>query len=247
MKNLTERVLSGCKQLDEMLHGGFLKGSATLLEGAAGTGKTTLGIQFLIDGMKQGESTLVVTFEEFPEQYYDCAMELGWDLRKYEEEGLLDIIFTTPSAFMEMVDDNDPKLSSIIEEKNITRAVVDSVTHLEKLAEDAGDLRHLETDLVNFFKREEITTILLKENPNILGGWKITRNKISFIVDSYILLRYLELDSEIKRALMVLKMRGSDHQKEIREYNIEQNGMVIGKPFDGISGIFLGTGMPTKE
>ncbi|MFC1584778.1 RAD55 family ATPase [Fibrobacterota bacterium] len=240
------RVTTGCKELDIMLNGGLLTGSANLLEGAAGTGKSTLGVQFLMDGMKQGENGLVITFEEFPEQYYDYAMELGWDLRDMESKGLLDIIFTTPDEFMNLIYEEDNRLTQIIEEKSVKRALVDSVTNLEKLARDLGELREIETDLVNYFKREEITTILLKENSSILGGWNISKNKIPFIVDSYIILRYLELESQIKRGLMVLKMRGSNHTKEIRQYEIGKNGVSIGNTFQGISGLFLGTGRPVQ-
>ena len=75
----------------------------------------------------------------------------------------------------------------------------------------------------------------------------ISKNKIPFIVDSYLIMRYLELESEIKRGIMVLKMRGSDHTKEIRQYEIGRNGISIGTTFKGISGLFLGTGIPTSQ
>jgi len=242
-----KRVTTGCNELNKMLNGGLLPGSANLLEGAAGTGKTTLGVQFLMDGMAKGEQALIVTFEEFPEQYYDYAMELGWDLKKFESKEMLEIIFTTPEEFMNQIYEDESRLTKIIEERSIKRALVDSVTNFEKLAKNLGEMREMETDLVNYFKREEITTILLKENPSILGGWNISNNKIPFIVDSYIIMRYLELESEIKRGIMILKMRGSDHTKEIRQYDIRKHGISIGKTFQGISGLFLGTGVPTHK
>ncbi len=241
------RIKTGSSEFDKMLNGGFLPGSAVLVEGAAGTGKTTLGCQFLMEGMKKGEAGLIVTFEEFPEQYYDCALELGWDLRAMENEGLLEVIFTTPSEFADMVNEDESPLVQIIEDKGIKRALLDSVTNLEKLAGDIGDLRKLETDVVNFFKREELTTLLLKENRNILGGWDISANKIPFIVDCYVIMRYLEMKSEIKRGLMILKMRGSNHEKEIREYVIKENGLDIGSQFDGVSGIFTGLTVATGK
>jgi circadian clock protein KaiC len=242
-----KRIKTGCPDLDQMLNGGLLPGSAVLLEGAAGTGKTTLGIQFLMEGMRQDEPALVVTFEEFPEQYYECAMEMGWDLRKMEEEGLLEIIFTTPDEFIQMIDEEDKQLTEILEAKQVSRAIVDSITNLEKISEDIGELRTIESTVVNYFKRENVTSMLLKENSSILGGWSISKNKISFIVDCYIILRYLELESEIKRALMVLKMRGSNHDKTIREYEIGDKGLVLKNAFKDISGIFLGTAVPRKS
>jgi len=241
-----KKILTGCSGFDKMLNGGFLPGSANLIEGAAGTGKTTLGVQFLMQGFNNDEAGLIVTFEEYPEQYYSCALELGWDLKAMESKGLLEIIFTTPGEFIDMVQAEDSRLSETIEEKNIKRALIDSVSNFEKLAEDMGHLRTIETDLVNFFKREELTAILLKENRNILGGLDISNNKIPFIVDTYIIMRYLEMKSEIKRGIMILKMRGSNHDKAIREYQIENLGIVIKEPFSGVSGIFSGITTPIK-
>ena len=80
----------------------------------------------------------------------------------------------------------------------------------------------------------------------MLGKWDVSSNKMPFIVDTYILLRYLEMESEIKRCLMVLKMRGSDHDKDIKEYVIDQGGLKVGESFSGVSGIFLGTGIQTR-
>jgi circadian clock protein KaiC len=162
-----------------------------------------------------------------------------------EAKGLLEIIFTTPDEFMNLIYDENSKLTRMIEEKSIKRAMVDSVTNFEKLAKNIGEMREIETDLVNYFKKEEITTLLLKENKSILGGWNISDNRIPFIVDSYLIMRYLELESEIRRGIMVLKMRGSNHTKEIRQYSIGKNGLSIGGTFEGISGLFLGTGIPT--
>ncbi len=237
-----ERVPTGSKGLDTMLGGGFLKGSASLIEGSAGTGKTTLGVQFIMEGITRGENGLIATFEEFPQQYYDCALELGWDLKSAEEAGTLTIIFTTPEEFLEQLEESDGRITQLVEDKKIKRVLIDSVTHFEKLSLDIGQLRQIETALVNGLKRESATTVLLKENPNVLGGWSITANKIPFIVDTYLLLRYVEVKSEIKRCLMILKMRGSDHDKSIREYQIGENGVEIGEPFKDMAGLFLGTG-----
>ena len=199
-----------------------MEGSATLIEGSAGTGKTTLALQFIMQGVKEGQHGLIFTFEQFPEQYYDCAMELGWDLRKLQEEKKLHVIFTTPEDFLDELDDPEGKVAKILAEHGTKRLVLDSITHFEKLSKDIGQLRSIETDIVNGVKREGLTAIFLKENANVLGKWDVSTNKIPFIVDTYILLRYLEMESEIKRCLMVLKMRGSDHDKDIREYVIDE-------------------------
>jgi circadian clock protein KaiC len=240
----TKRVKTGCEGLDKMLRGGFLEGSTTLIEGSAGTGKTTLALQFIMQGVAEGEHGIVFTFEQYPEQYYDCAAELGWDLRALQKAGKIEVIFTSPESFLEELDESNGRISQLISDKATKRVAVDSITHFERLApEDIGQLRAIETEIVNALKREECTTILLKENANILGKWDVSMNKIPFIVDTYLLLRYLELQSEIKRCLMILKMRGSDHDKDIVEYQIQNGGLQLGQRFNGVSGIFLGTGI----
>ena len=246
MSVTTRRIKTGCDGLDEILRGGLLEGSATLVEGSAGTGKTTLALQFIMQGVEEGQHGIIFTFEQFPEQYFDCAAELGWDLRGLQKEGKLHVIFTTPEEFLEEIDDSEGKLAALIKTHGTKRLVLDSMTHFEKLSKDIGQLRGIETEIVNGVKREGITAMFLKENANVLGKWDVAMNKIPFIVDTYILLRYLEMESEIKRCLMVLKMRGSDHDKDIREYRIDVGGLQVGEKFQGISGIFLGTGVQTR-
>ena len=242
-----QRVKTGCAGLDAMLRGGLLPGSATLVEGSAGAGKTTLGLQFILQGVAEGEPGLLFAFEQFPEQYYDCASELGWDLRALQRAEKIQVIFTSPDSFVEELENLDGKISSLIKKHGARRVVVDSVTHFESLTMDAGRLRAMETDVVNALKREEITSLLLKENSHVLGKWDASTNKIPFIADTYILLRYLEMDSEIKRCLMILKMRGSDHDKDIVEYSIGQGGLKLGDNFKDIAGIFLGSGIPAPR
>jgi circadian clock protein KaiC len=100
------RIATGIEGLDRMTGGGFVERSANLVEGAPGTGKTTLGLQFLIKGIEErGEAGLYVTFEEFPAQLYNDAARMGWDLRKYEAEGQLRIRFTTPMELLHSLEE----------------------------------------------------------------------------------------------------------------------------------------------
>ena len=94
-----ERVKTGIKGLDEMLGGGLLRETANLVEGAPGTGKTTLGMQFIYNGiMQDNEPGLIITFEEFPQQYYHDAAAFGWDFKELEKKGMLKIIMTSPEV-----------------------------------------------------------------------------------------------------------------------------------------------------
>jgi len=241
---MLQRSPFGIDALDNMIDGGLVKGSSNIIEGAPGTGKTTLGVQYIINGIiKYKEPGLILTFEEFPAQYYHDALNFDWDLKKYEETGMLKIIFTTPDSAVEELEEIGGKLETTIDEMGIKRCLIDSLTHFEYEAENEHDLREREFDFITSLKREGLTSLLLRENNNLLGQ----TNSISqapFISDSYFIMRYVEIESSISKALLVLKMRGSRHDKDIRQFSIDHTGIVIQNKFEGREGIM--SGIPTK-
>jgi circadian clock protein KaiC len=235
------RVPSDIKVLDEMMHGGFIPGSANLIEGAPGTGKTTLAMQFIYNGIvNHDEPGLIITFEEFPRQYYHDALQFGWDLEKLEEKGKLKIVFSDPHTAIGELEKIDGQFVSLIEDMGIKRVAVDSMTHFEALTMDEVELREIERNFVNYLKREGVTSILLRENDSLLGQITHATSKIPFIVDTYLLLRYVEVDSAIQKALIILKMRGSDHHKDIRRFRIGSRGLEVESTFSGREGIMSG-------
>jgi circadian clock protein KaiC len=236
-----KRAAFGIKGLDDMIFGGLLPGTANLIEGAPGTGKTTMAMQFIYNGITQyDEPGLIITFEEFPQQYYHDAMQFGWDFKKLEAKGLLTIVFSDPETTLKELESVDGTFISIIEKMKIKRVAVDSVTHLESLSLDEFHLRDLERKFINALKRENVTSILLRENDSLMGQMGQVTSKIPFIVDSYFLLRYVEIDSTIQKAFLILKMRGSDHQKDIRSFKIGPKGIEVEAKFSGREGIMSG-------
>ncbi len=243
-----DRVPFGIKALDKMISGGLLRGSANLLEGAPGTGKTTLAMQFIYNGITMyNEPGLIITFEEFPQQYYHDALQFGWDFKKLEEEGKLKIIFSDPQTTISEFDKMDGVFVSMVEKMGIRRMAIDSMTHFESIVADPFELREIETRLINAIKREGVTSILLKENDSLLGQMTQMTSKIPFIVDSYTVLRYVEIDSAIEKALCILKMRGSDHQKDIRCFRITSKGIEVESKFSGREGIMSGITHSTPQ
>jgi circadian clock protein KaiC len=231
----------GIKGLDDMIFGGLLPGTANLIEGAPGTGKTTMAMQFIHSGITEfNEPGLIITFEEFPQQYYHDAMQFGWDFKKLEAKGLLKIVFSDPETALKELDNVDGTFISIIEKMKIKRVAVDSVTHLESLSLDEFHLRDIERKFINALKRENVTSVLLRENDSLMGQMGQVTSKIPFIVDSYFLLRYVEIDSTIQKAFLILKMRGSDHQKDIRCFKIGGRGIEVEAKFSGREGIMSG-------
>ena len=121
-----------------------------------------------------------------------------------------------------------------------TRAVVDSATHFKRLSNDPIKLRDIYNRTVNALKREGITTLLLDEDANISKPRDGRMPPLPFVVDSVFLMRYVEVDSAISRALTILKMRGSQHDKAIRPYKIQKGGLKLLPPFKDIEGLLTG-------
>ncbi len=243
---MLERVAFGIEALDKMIDGGVVRGSATVVEGAPGTGKTTLGMQFIVNGIEKfQEPGLILTFEEFPSQYYHDALNFGWDLKKYEDQGLLKIIFSDPTTVASEVEELGGALETLIDEMGIKRCLVDSLTHFEYAAEEPDELREMENGFISSLKREGITSLLLRENSNLLGDTS-SLSQAPFIADNYFILRYVEIDSAISKAILVLKMRGSQHAKDIRQFHIAKGGIEIMDKFLGRQGVMSGSPVKTE-
>jgi len=236
----TDRVTTGITGLDEMLSGGFLPGSAILLRGAPGTGKTSIALQFLVHGARHQEPGLMISFEEFPQSIHRDAEALGWNLQDLEEKQLLHLHFTSPQVLLESLQSPDSTLTRLLLDGGIRRVAMDSVTHFTRITNDPVELRHVYNTVINALKREQVTSLLIGEDSRIETP-RFEQGKLSYIVDTIVLLRYVEIDSAVQRALAVVKMRGSAHAKEIRRYDISgKNGIVVTGVFEGREGILSG-------
>jgi circadian clock protein KaiC len=234
-----ERTISGIPNLDEMLGGGFMPQSAILLRGAPGTGKTTFGLQFLLEGVRRGEPGLFISFEEFPQSLYRDAASLGWDLAAVEETSGLRMVFTSPIVLQQSLATPDSIILRMIHQYDIRRVVLDSVTHFTQMIADNHDLRRTYHQVISAFRREGVTALYLGEEMRS-DYTNQERGRLSFIVDTLVMLRYLEIDSAIQRAIVVLKMRSSTHDTFIHGYTIGQHGIVVGKRLEGKSGLLSG-------
>lgn len=236
-----DRIKTDIKGLDDMLNGGFLPQTANLVEGPPGTGKSTLGMQFIYNGIrKHNEPGLIVTFEEFPQQYYRDAEGFGWDFRALEREGKLRVIMTSPEVSRADLESVGGTIETLAREMGARRVLVDSVSHFDQLTDDPIELRSVVYSFINSLKREGLTSVLTRESPVLLGG-DDGDSAVAFVVDSYLLLRYVEIESAIRKALLVLKLRGSDHAKDIRQYEITAKGIEIMSKFEGQEGIMSGS------
>jgi len=233
------RVKTGIVELDEMLRGGFMPGDAVMLAGSAGTGKTTLALQFLVNGVKHGEPGIYVTFEELPDQIYRDAKNFGWDLHKMEEEDKFRVICTSPSLVLESGDGS--LLDDVLRDIQPRRLVIDSLSHLEMFVK-RDDMRMEAYRIVRYLKTHGVSSILLWESPQISGAsFSVTDVGLSFLVDCIVALKPVEIESSLRKALVILKMRGSDHDKRFREYEITSTGIKIESAFSNYEGIISGS------
>ena len=236
-KSSDARITSGNTQLDAMCGGGFFRDSVILLSGPTGTGKTLLTTEFLAAGAKHGERCLMFAYEESREQLFRNARGWGVDFQKLEEAGLFRVVCEYPEAAA--IEDHLIRIKKETAEFNPHRVAVDSLSALERVT-TSKSFREFVIGLTSFIKHRELPGLYTSTTSSILGGTSITETHISTITDSIILLRYVEKLGQMRRGIAVLKMRGSYHDKDIREFAIDSEGLHIMGPFRSVFGILSG-------
>jgi circadian clock protein KaiC len=208
------------------------------VSGATGTGKTLLSTHFIASGATQGERCLLFAFEESREQLFRNASGWGFDFAKMERAGRLKVVCNYPEVAS--LEDHLLEIKSVIDDFRPNRIAVDSLSAMERVS-TVKSFREFVIGLTSFIKQQEVAGLFTSNTPTLLGGTSITETHISTITDSIILLRYVEVFGEMRRGLTVLKMRGSGHDKDIREFTIDSHGIHIGSTFENVTGIIAGT------
>ena len=232
------RVTSGVPALDKMCEGGFFRDSVSLVSGATGTGKTLLVTEFIKGGFEAGERSLLFAFEESRAQLGRNAKGWGVDYGEMERQGRLRIVCQYPE--MTGPEEHLVQIKKMVEEFQPDRVAIDSLSALERVSSPKG-FREFILGLTSFIKEKDIAGLCTATTASLMGGSSITDSNLSTVTDAIILLRYLERRGEVHRALTVLKMRGSSHDKSIREFWITDQGMKIGERITDMSGILSGT------
>ncbi len=237
-RSSTMRVPSGNTELDEMCGGGFFRDSIVLITGATGCGKTLVTTEFISGGASRGERCLLFAFEESRDQLFRNATGWGVDFEELERQGLLRVVCTYPEH--DGLEDHLLMMKRTVEEFKPNRMAVDSLSALERVG-SLKSYREFVVGLTSFIKHREIAGLFTATTPTLLGGTSVTEAHISTITDSIILLRYVEMIGEMRRGITVLKMRGSRHDTNIREFTIDGTGMHIGRAFRNVTGILSGS------
>ncbi len=237
-KSSNIRISSGNADFDKMCGGGLFRDSIILVSGATGTGKTLMVSHFMKAGIEAGHRVILFAFEENREQLVRNATSWGVDFESAEQQGLLRIICRYPETMG--LEDHLIQIQREIDRFRPVAIAIDSLSALERVS-TIKSFREFVIALTSFIKHREIAGMFTNTSTMLMGGETITETHISTITDSIVLLRYVELQGNMHRAITVLKMRGSWHDKQIREYMVTDSGMEIAGTFRGIGGILTGS------
>lgn len=238
-----ERIGSGIPKLDAMLGDGVFRGSSVLVSGTSGTGKSSVVAHFAAESCRRGEPCLFFAYEESAAQIVRNMRSIGLDLQPYVDQGLLRIVASRPSLTgLEM------HLAVIMRELRRFQprmVVVDPISNLQ----DAGTLRDSTAMLVrmiDLLKQQQITGVFTNLTS---GGEALERTEvgISSIIDTWLLLRDIELGGERNRGLFVLKSRGTAHSNQIREFLMTDHGIELRDVYLGPDGVLTGSMRDAQE
>lgn len=226
----------GISGFDKMTNGGFEKKSMNLIAGGSGSGKTMFALQFLIEGVKKGEQVLYITFEEDKKEFYENMKTSGWDLEKLEKSGKFIFLEYSPEKVKMMLDEGGGTIESTVLKHQIKRLVIDSITSFSLLFEDDLSKRQANLGLFDIIKKWNCTTLLtVQDDP--LNKKNRGISSIEFEVDSITLLYFVHIKNKRERFMEVLKMRGTNHSKDIYSFDIK-NGIKIGKKISKKKSLF---------
>ena len=223
-----------------MMGCGIPAGSSLLVAGPSGSGKTVLSMQFLSEGVARGESGLLAVFEKRPSDYLKTN-PLGDVVARQIREGSLHVLYLRPLDLS--LDETLEEVRSAVLAQGVKRVVIDSLSGLE-LALAPGfreDFRETLHRMVAMLTSMGITLLMTVELIDSYIDLRFSPHGTAFLTDGIILQRYIELEGQLKRIMVVVKLRGSQHDKDLRLFEITNKGIVIGNGLPGYEGLMTGT------
>lgn len=222
-----KRGSMGVEGLDNLLGGGIPFGDAVLVSGPSGSGKSVLATQFIAAGALQGEPGVIAVFEEHPLAYLQRAQSLGIDLEELEQKGVLKIIYIRPLDLSP--DETLFEIREAVQAIGAKRVVIDSLTGFELALAPTFRTNFRESlyRLVGALKGTGTIVLITMEITQSATEMLLSPYVISFLADNIILLRYVEIAGQLRKSLRVIKMRNSDHSKDLNQYEITAQGMIV--------------------
>jgi circadian clock protein KaiC len=214
------RVTTGVPGLDELMSGGLFLGSTTLVVGITGSGKSVMALQYVAEGARRGERSIMLTLDEPRAQVLRNAASIGIDLQPSIDQGLVRIVYDRPQEIE--IDRHFLQLEQVIKEFQPRRAVIDSLsTYGSSLGPTGRSFRDFFHAVVALMKEHQVTTLYNHENPELLGMSSVMgAYGVSSLVDNVVLLNWVELGDTFRQALSIAKMRANAFDRSTRECEI---------------------------
>jgi circadian clock protein KaiC len=221
------RISIGIPELDKMMGGGMFEGDSLLVAGPSGTGKSAMATHFIDEGLRQGESAIIAIFEERPKGYTARAESFGLKLKGPQEKGKLKILYLRPLDLS--VDETMQEILDAVAETGAKRLVIDSLVGFEMALAPGfrADFRESLYRMIGALTGAGVTILSTVEVEDTFTSLSFSHYTISFLTDDIIRMRYVEIDGQLRKVIFIIKMRGGNHSKDIREYVITDKGMVV--------------------
>lgn len=235
-----ETVTTGVDALDELLGGGLERGTTTVVAGPTGVGKTTLATQFASAAAARGERTVLYLFEERWPSFRWRSEALGIPVVEMQAEGLLEVVEVEPLRYSPQ--EFAAQVQSAVEDRGAEVVGVDGITGYQLTLQGQQDRLTQELHaLCRYLNNSGVTTLLTDETDGVTGEFSATDSGVSYIVDTILFVRYVEVGGEIRKAAGVLKKRTSGFERALREFEITPDGIELGEPMRGLQGILTGS------
>jgi circadian clock protein KaiC len=237
-----ERIASGLAPLDAMLGGGLERGTSTLIQGAAGTGKSTIAALFATHHAALGGGAALFIFDESVNTLLSRSEGLHIGLRKQIDEGRIrihqiDPAELSPGEFAHAV-------REAVERQKVQLIVIDSLNgYLNSMPDEQFLIVQLH-ELLTYLGQAGVATVMIAAHQGMISSHMSAPVEASYLADAVVLMRYFEADGEVRQALSVVKMRGGEHERSIRDFSMKGGRVVIGEPLRDFRGVF--TGVPER-
>jgi circadian clock protein KaiC len=228
-----DRLPTGVPRLDRLMGGGIPAGDVTALLGPSGSGKTAAALRFIVEGIEHGERCLYVSFQEDADQLVKKAASFGWDVAAARESGQLGFYHVYETLNLDIV---GSMIRAEVAGGDHRRVVVDSLAELAYAARETERFPAYARTLSGFLRAAGATALLTSETPTF-GRLDEPLHGLSFLFHNVVLLRYIERESELRRALAVLKMRDSEHDKGIWQFEIDEHGPRVSEKLHDLTGL----------
>jgi circadian clock protein KaiC len=238
-----ERLKSGLAGLDNLLGGGLERGTSTLVQGAAGTGKSTIGALFAAQAAARGEHASLFIFDESANTLFSRTAGLGIPLREHAEAGRIDVRQVDPAELSpgELVH----QMRRAVQEHGTSVVVIDSLNgYLNSMPDEKFLIVQLH-ELLTYLGQHGVATMLIAAHQGMISSQMSSPVDASYLADAVILLRYFEAEGEVRQAISVVKMRGGEHERTIRDFSMKGGRIAIGEPLREYRGVL--TGVPEKR